>query len=188
VNLPFAPTLPIVTPRLSLRRFRTADLDPLLAFHSLAEAVRFVPFEARTRESMATALDRKICSSVLRQEGDLLEFAVSSTRDGTLVGDVLLALRSVENATLEIGYLFDPAHGHLGYATETVRALLDLAFSGIEAHRVIARIDVRNIPSRALCARVGMRQEAQLLENSWFKGEWSSEASYALLSHEWPTA
>jgi hypothetical protein len=41
---------------------------------------------------------------------------------------VLLALRSAEHGTLEVGYLFSPRHGGRGYVTETVRALLDLAF------------------------------------------------------------
>jgi RimJ/RimL family protein N-acetyltransferase len=30
-----------------------------------------------------------------------------------------------------------------------------------------------------------MRKEAHLLENDWVKGEWSSEAIYAILAREW---
>jgi RimJ/RimL family protein N-acetyltransferase len=33
--------------------------------------------------------------------------------------------------------------------------------------------------------RLGMRREAPLVENEWFKGEWSDEVDYALLEHEW---
>lgn len=186
ISLPFAPSLPIRTERLLLRAFRPDDFKPLLAFHSLPDAVRFVPFEPRTRESMASALERKMASRTLQQDGDLLEFAVISTADGSLVGDVLLALRSLEHATLEVGYLFHPASGGRGLATEAVRALLDLAFHELGVHRVVARVDVRNTASRALCTRLGMRQEAHLVENTWFKGEWTSEAGYALLSGEWP--
>lgn len=185
LSLPFAPSLPIRTERLLLRAFRSEDFEPLLAFHSLPDAVRFVPFEPRTRESMASALERKMASRTLQQDGDLLEFAVLTTADGSLVGDVLLALRSLEHATLEVGYLFHPASGGRGLATEAVRALLDLAFRDLGVHRVVARVDVRNTASRALCTRVGMRQEAYLVENAWFKGEWTSEADYALLHHEW---
>ena len=39
--------------------------------------------------------------------------------------------------------------------------------------RVIARIDARNLTSTRVVARLGMRQEAHLVENERFKGEWS---------------
>jgi RimJ/RimL family protein N-acetyltransferase len=30
-----------------------------------------------------------------------------------------------------------------------------------------------------------MRQEAVLVENEWFKGEWSTEVDFAILASEW---
>ena len=30
-----------------------------------------------------------------------------------------------------------------------------------------------------------MRQEAVLVENEWFKGEWSTEVNFAILDREW---
>jgi RimJ/RimL family protein N-acetyltransferase len=36
-----------------------------------------------------------------------------------------------------------------------------------------------------MCHRLGMRQEALLIENEWFKGEWSSEIGFAMLDREW---
>ena len=92
----------------------------------------------------------------------------------------------MDHQTLEIGYIFAPAMGGRGYATEAVRALVDLAFGPIGARRIIARVDARNRPSSALLERLGFRLEAHLVENEWFKGELSSELDYALLSREWP--
>jgi RimJ/RimL family protein N-acetyltransferase len=188
VELPVAPVLPLRTPRLVLRRFRPDDVEPLLVFHSDPVAVRYVPYPPRERAAVATVLERKIASTALHQEGDLVEFAVTLAEDETLVGDVLLALRSVEHETLEVGYIFAPAYGGQGYATEAVRALLDLAFAALGARRVVARVDVRNAPSRALLERVGMRLEAHPVENEWCKGELTSEADYAMLAREWATA
>jgi RimJ/RimL family protein N-acetyltransferase len=50
---------------------------------------------------------------------------------------------------------------------------------------VIARVDARNTASARLAARLGMRQEARLVENSRYTGEWSDELDFALLSREW---
>jgi hypothetical protein len=37
----------------------------------------------------------------------------------------------------------------------------------------------------AWAARLGMREEAHLVQNVWFKGEWSDELDFALLEVEW---
>jgi RimJ/RimL family protein N-acetyltransferase len=186
VQLPADLALPIRTERLVLRPFVAEDRDPLYAFHSDPEAVRYVPYPPRTREQVAEVLRRKMGNTELRRDGDLLELAVIRTDNGMLIGDVLLALRSVEHQTLEVGYIFTPAAGGRGYATEAVRALVELAFGPIGARRIIARVDARNRRSSVLLERLGFRLEAHLVENEWFKGELSSELDYALLSREWP--
>jgi RimJ/RimL family protein N-acetyltransferase len=186
VDLPVAPALPLRTERLVLRRFRPDDLEPLLVFHADPQAVRYVPFPPRDRSAVATVLERKTTSTVFATEGDLIELAVALAGTDTLVGDVLLALRSVEHQTVEVGYIFAPRHAGHGYATEGVRALLDLAFGPLGARRVTARVDARNVRSRALLERLGLRQEAFLVENEWFKGELTSEVDYGLLAREWP--
>jgi RimJ/RimL family protein N-acetyltransferase len=188
VDLPVAPVLPLRTERLLLRQFDADDLEPLLVFHADPEAVRYVPFPPRDRAAVATILERKVTSTGFAAEGDLIELAVTLAGSGTLVGDVLLALRSVEHQTVEVGYIFAPGQSGRGYATEAVRALLDLAFGGLGARRVTARVDARNVRSRALLERLGLRQEAFLVENEWFKGELTSEVDYGLLAREWPGA
>jgi RimJ/RimL family protein N-acetyltransferase len=81
--------------------------------------------------------------------------------------------------------VFGPTHSGNGYATEASRALLDLAFGPLDWHRVVARIEARNTASAAVLERLGMRREAYLRENEWFKGGWSNEADYAVLASEW---
>ena len=186
MELAAAPTWPLRTTRLELRPFRVDDVDDLLLIHGDPVAVRYVPYRPRDRDGVVDVLRRKVPHVALRAEGDLLELAVTLRTDGTLIGDVLLILRSVEHETLEVGYIFSRAHAGQGYATETVRALLDLAFGPLGARRVVARVDARNDASRRLLLRLGFRQEAELVENEWFKGELSSEVDFAVLAREWP--
>ena len=63
--------------------------------------------------------------------------------------------------------------------------MLHLAFDQLGLHRVVARVDARNDASQRLAARLGMRREAHLVANEWFKGEWSDEVDFALLEDEW---
>jgi RimJ/RimL family protein N-acetyltransferase len=194
VELPVRPVLPLRTDRLVLRQFEdrlvlrqfeTDDLEPMLVFHGDPEAVRYVPFPPRDRAAVAAVLQRKTTSTGFAAEGDLIELAVTLGDAGPLIGDVLLALRSFEHQTVEVGYIFAPGYGARGYATEAVRALLDLAFGHLGARRVVARVDARNVRSLALLSRLGMRQESHLVENEWFKGELTSEIDFGLLAREW---
>ncbi|MFI2708002.1 GNAT family N-acetyltransferase, partial [Nocardioides sp. CER28] len=104
---------------------------------------------------------------------------------GRLAGDVMLFWHSEEHRSGELGYQLHPDHWGRGYATEAGRAALGLAFEELGLHRVIARIDAENPGSAAVLRRLGMRQEAVLHENEWFKGRWSTEIDFAMLDREW---
>jgi len=98
---------------------------------------------------------------------------------------VVLFWHSREHRGGEVGYVLNPEFGGHGYASEAVRRLLGLAFDDLGLHRVVARIDARNEASARLARRLGMRQEAYLVCNEWFKGEWTDELDFALLEDEW---
>ncbi len=66
-----------------------------------------------------------------------------------------------------------------------VPAVLDFAFGPIGLHRVIGRLEQRNVGSVRVLEKLGMRREAHLVENEWVKGEWQSELVYAILAREW---
>jgi len=123
--------------------------------------------------------------TVLEGEGQSLTLGVERADTGQLVGDVLLTWHSLVDRGGEIGYVLNPEFSGHGYATEAVHTLLHLAFDDLELHRVVARVDARNQPSARLATRLGMRQEAHLVENEWFKGEWSDELDFAILAQEW---
>jgi RimJ/RimL family protein N-acetyltransferase len=62
--------------------------------------------------------------------------------------------------------------------------MLRLGFEGLGLQRIVARIDERNESSVRLARRLGM-QEARLVRNEFFKGEWSTELDFAMLTDEW---
>ena len=48
-----------------------------------------------------------------------------------------------------------------------------------------AEIEPERNPLVRLARRLGMRQEARLVHNELFKGEWSTEVDFAMLAEEW---
>jgi len=182
-----APEYPVRSPRLSLRPLSAADTTALLAYRSRADVCRYVPFTPMDTAIIAERLGTAWVRTSLNDEGQNLTLGVEVTDTGELVGDVVLMWHSREHRGGEIGYVLNPEFGGLGYATEAVRRLLRLAFDDLGLHRVIARV-ARNDASARLARRMGMRQEAYLVRNEWFKGEWTDELDFALLEQEWAAA
>jgi RimJ/RimL family protein N-acetyltransferase len=180
------PVYPVATERLLLRPLRAGDVDALLAYRSLPDVCRFVPFEPMTRAAVEERLGSLWASTELTDEGQALTLGVELAGTGELIGDVILFWHSREHGGGEVGYLLNPEFAGHGYATEAAHAVLRLGFDDLGLHRIIARIDERNDASAKLAARLGMRQEARLVRNELFKGEWSTELNFAMLADEWP--
>jgi len=180
------PDYPIETDRLLLRPLEPGDVDAVHAYQSRPDVCRYIPYSPRSRQEVADRLaDPEKTRATLEEPGQALDLAVVLRSTGELIGDVLLFWHSAEHRGGEVGYVINPDHAGHGYATEAAAAMLALAFDGLGLHRVIGRIDARNDASAAVLRRLGMRQEAVLVENEWFKDEWSTEIDFAILDREW---
>ena len=177
--------LPIATARLRLRPFAHADLEAMYEIYSDEGVVRWLYEGVRTRDEVRELLGRKRANTGVARDGGTLSVAAELGETGELVGDLSLACRSVEHRQAEIGFVMHPAHHGRGYACEAARPLVELAFSAFGFHRVIGRLEPRNVGSARVLEKLGMRREAHLLENEWIKGEWQSELVYAVLAREW---
>jgi RimJ/RimL family protein N-acetyltransferase len=179
------PVFPLPTARLLLRPFTVADLDSVWAYQRLPEVARHLLWEPRDRGQVEQALVRMSVEDALIEEGDCVCLAVLSRDTGVLIGQVELVWRSRLSRQGEVGYLFHPAYGGRGLATEAALALIGWGFDVVGLHRITGRCAAGNSASAALLTRVGMRQEAHLVRNAVVKGEWRDELVYAMLRPEW---
>lgn len=180
------PEYPIRTERLLLRPLTVNDADALLAYRSRPDVCRYVPFEPMDRQVIDERLATHWARVALTDEGQSLTLGIELSATGELAGDVVLFWRSREHRGGEVGYVLNPEFAGHGYATEAAHTLLRLGFEDLGLHRVIARLDERNAASANVARRLGMRQEARLVLNELFKGEWSTELNFAMLADEWP--
>ncbi|MFO7547097.1 MAG: GNAT family protein [Trueperaceae bacterium] len=179
------PSLPIRTARLVLRAFEAADEDDWYAIRSRDDVARYLYGEALTREGTRAEVERKRWNVALRDEGDVLSLAVVEPNAARVIGEIILRWRSRVHQQGEIGFVFHPEFGGMGYATEAAAAMLDLGFERLVLHRIFGSCDARNQASAALMERLGMRREAHFIHNEIFKGEWGEELYYAILRDEW---
>jgi RimJ/RimL family protein N-acetyltransferase len=182
---PPRPGFPIRSERLLLRPLTMDDADALLAYRSREDVCRYVPFEPMSRADITERIAGRWARTEITDEGQALTLGVEVAETGDLAGDIMLFWHSREHAGGELGYVFNPVSGGRGYATEAANAMLRLGFEGLGLHRIIARVDERNEASAKLAGRLGMRQEARLVDNEFFKGEWTTELDFAMLADEW---
>jgi RimJ/RimL family protein N-acetyltransferase len=171
------PRLPIETARLRLRRLVPGDLSALHALHSREDVTRWLYWGPRDEDEVRASLEGHIARA--SDEGVVLAIDL----DGELIGTANVAVG--EHGQGEVGFMLHPDHHGHGYATEAAAAILELAFGTYGLHRVFGRVEPRNTASVRVLERLGMRKEAHLVENEWVKGEWQSEAVYAILAREW---
>lgn len=146
----------LLTERLRLRRSRPQDAEAISAYRSDPEVNRYQGWERTDVEGVRA----EIVEMLGREPGEpggWVQFSVEEREAGRLVGDVGLAAVEGEPGVFKVGYTIAPAHQGRGYATEAIRALVDLAFDTLGARAVRAHADAENAPSIRVAEKVGMR-------------------------------
>lgn len=175
----------VETQRLIIRSYAEADYDDLYLLRSDPETTRFLLHGVESPDLVRAALGRRLAEATLAADGDALSLAVQHRESGRFLGEVVLILVSTSQRTGEIGFVFKPeARGH-GYAAEAASELLRYGFETLDLHRIIGRLNAQNTASAALLGRLGLRQEAHFVQNTFIRGEWADEAVFAILQDEW---
>lgn len=146
--------LPILTPRLRLRRFTVADLDALVAYRSDPLVARFQSWDETwsTVDAEAFLAADEVCE--IGTPDGWVQIAAELRSTGEVVGDV--AVHTVAEAGVyEVGITFARAHQGHGLATEALGAVVDALFTRGGAEDVFAETDDRNEAVHHLLGRLG---------------------------------
>ena len=177
---------PVRTGRLLLRRATLEDLDATWTFRRLPGGHDWLGAATATYDAYRERYFRG------KRLADLLIVEL----DGRVIGDLMLKVQDgwaqeevadqAKGVQGELGWTFDPAFGGKGYATEAVRALIDLCFGPLGLRRLHADCFFDNEPSWRLMERLGMRRELHSVKESLHRTRgWLDGLSYALLAEEW---
>jgi RimJ/RimL family protein N-acetyltransferase len=178
----------IVTQRLKLRLLAHADVPAFVAYRRDPEVARYQSWDT----SYTTADGERLVASQqgvdFGQPGPWVQVAAIDRATGALRGDCAVRVATDPPRTAEVGVTFAPASQGSGLATEALGAVIARLFDRHGIHRVYAQADDRNLPVHRLLERLGFRCEARLLEADWFKNEWATLRTYAILRREWSAA
>lgn len=177
------------TERLVVEPLLETDIPEFVAYRRDPEVARYQSWspDFSTDHGVALVASQPVGFPLPGEWVQLALRALPAVADArrVLVGDIAVGVDAAQPATFELGVTIAPAHQGAGYASEALRATIDLLFSQHEAHRVVMQGDARNEPVLTLMRRLGLRHEGTILEGDWFKGEWTTLERFALLRREW---
>lgn len=173
------------TDRLTLRPMTLDDAGAIYSYRSIPEVNTYTYTPVWTSMEKAIAHVEKHVPMVTNSSSGFGNWMVVRNDTGDVIGDVFLNRDAEMRGATEIGYMFHPDHAGHGFATEAVRSVLRIGFEKWGEHRIYARVDEENIASVKVCQKLGMRQEARLIENDMRDDVWSNELIFAMLDREW---
>lgn len=154
-------TTTLRTPRLTLRRWRAEDLEPMAAINADPEVMRWIG-DGSVQDRGQTAAGIAAWEREWDERGIGL-FAAELRQGRQLIGFVGLSVPRYLPEILpavEIGWRLDRAHWGRGLATEGARAALDFALRRGLA-RVVSVHAIGNDASEGVMRKLGMRQERE---------------------------
>jgi RimJ/RimL family protein N-acetyltransferase len=153
------------TKRLSLREMAQSDY-PNLCRILQDKDVMYAYEGAFSGEETQNWLDKQINNYA--QYGFGL-WAVILKENGQMIGQCGLTMQEYDGIqVLEVGYLFQKAFWHNGYATEAARACRDYAFERLDANEVFSIIRDTNMASQNVAKRNGMTVKGMFVKH--FRG------------------
>ena len=151
-----------VTDRLTLRPLVEGDLPALRSIMQDPETM--TAYEGPFDDAEVAAWLRRM-QDRYRDDGFGL-WAVELRETGEMIGQCGITFQEIDGERVhEVGYLFNRAHWHRGYATKAAAACRDLAFAEFGAERVYAQVRDTNIASMNVAIRLGMTVRSRFVKH-----------------------
>lgn len=177
------------TERLILRPLSVKDIEEVYEYNTDYEVVKYMyelsvkPGELFPKEKTIAFL--KGCDEEWKKEKpSYYEFGVLEKSTNSFIGNICAYLNE-DFSEAELGWSFNRKYHGKGYCTEAAFMMKKFVFETLKVKKIIARCDERNVPSRRVMEKIGMK----LLWKNGFRrypltGEESTEAMFILNNGE----
>jgi RimJ/RimL family protein N-acetyltransferase len=152
------------TDRLRLRQWLATDREPFAALNADPRVMEFFPatLDRATSDAMADYCERLIA------ERGWGFWAAELKGSGQFIGFIGLHTPSSElpfSPCVEIGWRLAFQHWGKGFASEAANGALQVGFGFLNLPEIVSFTAVRNLRSRAVMERLGMREAATTFEH-----------------------
>ena len=171
----------ILTERTRMKLIELSDLNSIHELHLLPE----------TDEYNALGIPKNIeeTKSIIKpwiQENQLdiiknYTFAVEQKETGKFIGLFGLKLGNEKYKRADVWYKIHFDFWNKGYATETLKSVINFGFDTLRLHRIQAGCAVENIGSICVLEKSGMQKEGRGRQILPLKSGWSDNFEYSIL-------
>ena len=147
--------------RLRTRELTTEDIQLWANFFEDEDAVEFFPSSGleKSLDRSKQWIDKQICRY---KDNGLGLFALIDKKSNAFIGQSGLLTQEVDNIKeIEVGYHIFKRYWGLGYAPEAAKLFIDYAFKNNLADSIISIIDIRNVNSKRVAKKNGLKCEKQ---------------------------
>lgn len=171
----------ILTERIKLRLIEFSDLNSIHKLHSLPETDEFnalgIPEDIEETKSIITPWIAENKLSKIKN----YTFAIENRLDREFIGLFGLKLGNEKYKRAEVWYKIHSDFWKKGYATESLKAVINFGFESLKLHRIEAGCAVENIGSIKVLEKSGMLREGRLRQVLPLKSGWSDNFEYSIL-------
>lgn len=175
----------LTTERLLLRPFTLDDVGDVLEYTNDPEWARYqvnippVPYTRKDAEALVAMFSDPSTWETIQI------FAI--TFEGKVIGEIALNQRDEDrkNERAELTYSLSRQHWGKGLMTEAARAVMNWAFQTYSFNRMFAYCDPRNVRSRRVLEKLGMKREGQLRSHLKWNDEFRDQLYFGILRGEW---
>ena len=172
----------LTTERLNIKPISMLTIEDVYKLQSLEATVKF----------NTSGIPKNINETKITVENWIVENAKENTKrftfsveliDGNeFIGLIGINLGKEHYKNAEVWFQYDYKFWNKGYATESLRKIIDFGFENLKLHRIEAGCAIENIGSISVLEKVGMLREAHTRKLLPLKSGWSDNYGYAILS------
>lgn len=174
----------LFTERLKLRLIDLTDLDSIHNLHSLPETDKYNTLGIPTDISETKSIIEPWIADNQLKEIINYTFAINNQSNEKFIGLFGLKLSSKKYKKAEVWYKIHPDYWNKGYATESLKAVINFGFNSLKLHRIEAGCAVNNIGSIKVLEKSGMTREGRGRQILPLKSGWSDNFEYSILETE----
>ncbi len=151
----------VVTGRLDLHPYDGGDTEELLNLvtrnrESLRESFASMAHNLSSVKEVLSFIEAK---REEWRERSRFCYGIFHRNSGVLLGQIQIKNLSWQIPAAELSYFISCTHHGMGFATEAVQGILEVAFSNLNFRRITLRIIARNAPSIRLAEKLGFQLE-----------------------------
>lgn len=170
------------TERLNIKFVSENDIEDIFNLKSLPETAEFNTSEPPKSIDEAELTVKNWIHENNKEQPKQYTLKVELMEKNQFIGLIGIHLGNEHYRNAEVWFQYNPKFWNKGYATESLRKIIDFGFEVLNLHRIEAGCAIGNIGSINVLEKVGMFREAHTRKLLPLKSGWSDNYGYAILS------